>query len=114
MKELRTAIGKAQAACGSLELEASADLIRSLEGELEEFREAAHGLALRPMPGETAERATSQLNTASRAVGSTVAQLITAASQGNRDITNRAARDTANALRDFKDRIFKDLSTRQL
>ena len=101
MKELRTAIGKAQAACGSLELEASADLIRSLEGELEEFREAAHGLALRPMPGETAERATSQLNTASRAVGSTVAQLITAASQGNRDITNRAARDTANALRDF-------------
>ena len=53
------------------------------------------------MPGETSEAASLQLNTTSRVVGSTVAQLLTAASQGNRDITNRAARDTANALRDF-------------
>ena len=65
------------------------------------FRTAAHGFQLRPMPGETVERASMQLNSTSRVVGSTVAQLLTAASQGNKDITNRAARDTANALRDF-------------
>lgn len=101
LRELKSAITKALSACGSLEIEASADLINSLESELEEFRAAAHGFQLKPMPGETADHATIQLNTASRVVSSTVAQLLTAASQGNRDITNRAARDTANALRDF-------------
>ena len=34
-------------------------------------------------------------------MNSTVAQLMTAASEGNEAITSRAARDTANALRDF-------------
>merc|ERR1711884_528157 len=82
-------------------MEASADLIHSLETELEEFRSAANQMQLAPLPGESMESATIQLNTASRAVGSTVAQLLTAASEGNKDITNRAARDTANALRDF-------------
>merc|ERR1719195_844206 len=101
LKELKSCINKAHAACGSLEMEASADLIHSLETELEEFRTAANSLQLKPLPGESVQTATVQLNTASRAVGSTVAQLLTAASQGNKDITNRAARDTANALRDF-------------
>merc|ERR1719471_1069573 len=101
LKELKSCINKAYAACGSLEMEASADLIHSLESELEEFRSAANQMQLAPLPGESMESATIQLNTASRAVGSTVAQLLTAASEGNRDITNRAARDTANALRDF-------------
>ena len=51
--------------------------------------------------GDTHESATLQLNTASKSVGSTVAQLLTAASEGNEDYINRAARETANALRDF-------------
>jgi len=101
LKELNSCIKKAHSACGSLEMEASADLIQSLESELDEFKSAASSMSLRPLPGETSQVASVQLNTASRAVGSTVAQLLTAASEGNRDITNRAARDTANALRDF-------------
>merc|ERR1719471_916951 len=101
LKELNSCIKKAHSACGSLEMEASADLIQSLESELDEFKSAASSMSLRPLPGETSQVASVQLNTASRAVGSTVAQLLTAASEGNKDITNRAARDTANALRDF-------------
>merc|ERR1719471_754835 len=101
LKELNSCIKKAHSACGSLEMEASADLIHSLESELDEFKSAASSMSLRPLPGETSQVASVQLNTASRAVGSTVAQLLTAASEGNKDITNRAARDTANALRDF-------------
>lgn len=101
LKELKSCINKAYAACGSLEMEASADLIHSLECELEEFRSAANHMQLAPLPGESVESATIQLNTASRAVGSSVAQLMTAASEGNHEVTNRAARDTANALRDF-------------
>ena len=101
VRELRTAINKAHTVCGSLEMEASADLISSLEGELDEFKSAAQGFQLTPIPGETIESTTMMLNKSTRVVGSTVAQLISAASQGNKDITNRAARDTANALRDF-------------
>lgn len=101
LNELRSCIKKAHAACGSLEMEASADLIHSLESELNEFLASASSMTLRPLPGESSQTASVQLNTASRAVGSTVAQLLTAASEANRDITNRAARDTANALRDF-------------
>ena len=51
--------------------------------------------------GETTESTSLQLSTASKSVNSTVAQLMTAASEGNEAITSRAARDTANALRDF-------------
>jgi len=101
LTELKSCIKKAHAACGSLEMEASADLIHSLESELNEFLASASSMTLRPLPGESSQTTSVQLNTASRAVGSTVAQLLTAASEGNRDITNRAARDTANALRDF-------------
>jgi talin len=101
LKELKACINKACQVCGSLEMEASADLIEALRMELEEFRAAANSFDLKPFPGETAESASLQLNTASKSVGSTVAQLLTAASEGNEDITSRAARDTANALRDF-------------
>jgi hypothetical protein len=38
VKELKTCIYKAHQLCGSLEIEASHDLIESLQHELEEFR----------------------------------------------------------------------------
>jgi talin len=101
IRDLRSCIAKAHQCCGSLEIEASADLIDSLQQELEEFRSSANMFQLKPMPGESLETATLLLNTASRSVGSTVAQLMTAAYEGNEDITNRAARDTSNALRDY-------------
>ena len=101
IRELKASINKAHQVCGALEIEASADLIESLQQEIEEFRSASNTYSLRPLPGETLESATLLLNTTSKSVGSTVAQLTTAASEGNEDITNRAARDTANALRDY-------------
>ena len=101
-KDLRSCIYKAHQICGgSLEMEASTDLIEALKIELEEFKLAANAFDLKPLPGETSESTSLQLSTASKSVGSTVAQLLTAASEGNEEITSRAARDTANALRDF-------------
>ena len=101
IRDLRSCIAKALQCCGSLEIEASADLIDSLQQELEEFRSSANSFNLRPMPGESLESAMLLLNNASKSVGSTVAHLMTAAFEGNADITNRAARDTSNALRDY-------------
>ena len=102
VKDLRSCIYKAHQICGgSLEMEASTDLIEALKIELEEFKMAAGAFDLKPLPGETSESTSLQLSTATKSVGSTVAQLLTAASEGNEEITSRAARDTANALRDF-------------
>ena len=75
--------------------------IMSAQQELEEFRLSANSFNLRPMPGESLESAMLLLNNASKSVGSTVAHFMTAAFEGNADITNRAARDTSNALRDY-------------
>ena len=47
------------------------------------------------------ELAAHNLSACKKTVGSTMTQLLTAASEGNEDYTGRAARETANALRDF-------------
>ncbi|XP_025081470.1 talin-1-like isoform X4 [Pomacea canaliculata] len=97
--ELRTAAAKAQEACGSLELDSALDQLAGLDHELEDARQAAAFGRLHPLPGETAETAAVQLGATSKTVGSSMAQLLTAAAQGNEDYVGIAARDTANALK---------------
>ncbi|KAK7491087.1 hypothetical protein BaRGS_00017651, partial [Batillaria attramentaria] len=99
VSELRTAAVKAQEACGSLELESALDHLDGLNQELNDTKQAALTGRLRPLPGETAESAALQLGTTSKTVGSSMAQLLTAAAQGNEDYVGIAARDTANALK---------------
>ena len=101
LKDLKVCVGRAQQVCGSLEIEVTADVIDELRRELEEFRVAADAFDLKPLPGETADQASYQLSSATKAVGSKITQLTRAAGEGSRDDTNIAARDTANALRDF-------------
>ena len=84
VKDLKNCIYKAHQVCGtSLEMEASVDLIEALKVELDEFRTAINSFGLKPLPGESPESASLQLSTASKSVGSTVAQLLTAANEGN-------------------------------
>lgn len=84
--------------CGSLELESAMDVIKSLAKELAEVkREASQGQLL-PLPGQTVESCSLELGATSKTVGSSMAQLLTAANQGNENYTGIAARDTANAL----------------
>ncbi|XP_076336549.1 talin-1-like isoform X2 [Tachypleus tridentatus] len=99
LSELRSALSKAQEACGTLELDSALDLINSLNDELEAFKRAVKEFDLKPLPGETNESSTLQLGSTSKTVGSSMAQLLTAASQGNENYTGIAARDTANALK---------------
>merc|ERR1712087_107092 len=102
VKDLTNCIKKAhQVWGGQLEMEASADLIDALKVELDEFRTAVNSFGLKPLPGETSEMASIQLSTATKSVASTIEQLRTSANEGNEEITSRAARDTANALRDY-------------
>ncbi|XP_070178806.1 talin-1-like [Littorina saxatilis] len=99
LAELRTAAAKAQEACGFLELESAIDELGSLDRELAEIKQAAASGRLCPLPGETAETAANSLGHTSKTVGSSMAQLLTAAAQGNDDYVGIAARDTANALK---------------
>ncbi|KAI0230740.1 Talin-1 [Lamellibrachia satsuma] len=98
LAELLTATTKAQEACGSLEIDGALFKVRKLEKDLEEVRKTAHRGNLVPLPGETAEDSATQLGATSKTVGSSMAQLLTAAAQGNDNYTGTAARDTANAL----------------
>ncbi|KAL8568329.1 hypothetical protein ACOMHN_040902 [Nucella lapillus] len=97
--ELRTSALKAQEACGSLELESAIDQLGGLDRELDDTKQSALSGRLCPLPRETAESAATLLSTTSKTVGSSMAQLLTAAAQGNEDYVGIAARDTANALK---------------
>lgn len=53
LAELRTASGKAEEMCISLEVDAALDQLTELDRELEEYRRAADNGNLVPLPGET-------------------------------------------------------------
>lgn len=99
--DLRSAADRAREACSGAELEAASDLIRSLQAELQAFRRASERSELRPLPGETADTAALQLGSTSKSVNFAMAQLLSAASQGNENYTGLAARDTAASLKDL-------------
>ncbi|XP_064596457.1 talin-1-like [Liolophura sinensis] len=98
LSELRTAVGKAQEACGSLEIDSALDQLHELHRDVHTVKQTAAAGKLIPLPGETAETSALQVGTTAKSVGSTMAQLLTAAAQGNENYTGIAARDTANAL----------------
>lgn len=59
------------------------DSIKSLDKELTEIKQAALQSTLKPIPGETLEVCEAQLAALSKTVGLSMAQMLTAAAQGN-------------------------------
>ncbi|XP_075218972.1 talin_middle and talin-RS domain-containing protein rhea isoform X1 [Lycorma delicatula] len=102
LSDLRTVLGRAREACGpELELEAAHNLVCILRDELVQIQHSADRGHLRPLPGETAESASQQLGSVSKSVKSNMAQVVSAASQGNECYTAMATRDLANSLKDL-------------
>lgn len=101
LADLRSAVTRAREACGGLELDAAEELINSLKDELGEFYRAVEAASLRPLPEETTESTALRLGTTSKNVGFAMAQLLSAAKQGNENYTGSAARETATALKDL-------------
>ncbi|XP_050558739.1 talin-1 [Spodoptera frugiperda] len=99
--DLRSAVGRARISCKGLELDAAAEIIKSLQAELDELEEAARALELRPLPSQTPEWASSTLKTASRLSASHTAALVSGARRGEHAACARAAGDLAQSLRDF-------------
>lgn len=101
LADLRSAVTRAREACGGLELDAAEELINSLKDELGEFYRAVEVASLRPLPEETTESTALRLGATSKNVGFAMAQLLSAAKQGNENYTGSAARETASALKDL-------------
>ncbi|KAL0809871.1 hypothetical protein ABMA28_011355 [Loxostege sticticalis] len=101
--DLRSAVSRARISCKGLELDAAAEIIRSLQAELDELEEAARAFELRPLPGQTEEWASSTMRTASRVAASSTAQLVSAArlGSGGAEGCGRAGCELATSLRDF-------------
>lgn len=113
ISELQSAISRAKPACQGLGLEAAAQLIDGLKEELEEFERAVEANKLRPLPGDSLEQGTQQLGSSSKGVNQGVAQLLTAASQGNEIYVAQAARDTAQNLRSLTSAVRSVAATSQ-
>ncbi|XP_059352131.1 talin-2-like isoform X2 [Daphnia carinata] len=105
LTDLRTAVTKARDTCGPLELDSALDMLYGLKEELDAFSTAVNASDLKPLPGETAESTAQQFSATSKAVGSNMAQLLTAVNQGDEKHTGMAARSTAVALQDLTDAV---------
>uniref|UniRef100_A0A8B9LBX1 Talin 2b n=1 Tax=Astyanax mexicanus TaxID=7994 RepID=A0A8B9LBX1_ASTMX len=99
LAELRTAAQKAHEACGPLEIDSALNAVQTLKNELQDAKMAAFDGQLKPLPGDSLEKCAQDLGSTSKAVGSSMAQLLTCAAQGNEHYTGVAARETAQALR---------------
>ncbi|XP_036159614.1 talin-2 isoform X2 [Myotis myotis] len=99
LAELRTASQKAHEACGPMEIDSALSTVQTLKNELQDAKMAAADSQLKPLPGETLEKCAQDLGSTSKAVGSSMAQLLTCAAQGNEHYTGVAARETAQALK---------------
>ncbi|XP_068598204.1 talin-2a [Brachionichthys hirsutus] len=99
LAELRMSAQKAHEACGPMEIDSALTAIQTLKSELQDAKLAAVNAQLKPLPGESLERCAQDLGSTSKAVGSSMAQLLTCAAQGNEHYTGIAARETAQALK---------------
>ena len=73
---------QAAEACGSLEIDSAIATVKKLANELAECKREANEGKLLPLPGETVENCALELGATSKTVGSSMAQLLTAANQG--------------------------------
>jgi talin len=105
LADLKNCLTKAQEVCGSFEAEAMNESIKLIDKELIEVKSAALLGNLKPLPGESLEVCEAQLAAVSKTVGLSMAQMLTAAAQGNEIYTGIASKDTLNSLRSFTNSI---------
>uniref|UniRef100_A0AAX7TQC5 I/LWEQ domain-containing protein n=1 Tax=Astatotilapia calliptera TaxID=8154 RepID=A0AAX7TQC5_ASTCA len=100
LAELRTSAQKAHEACGPMEIDSALTAIQTLRSELQDAKMTAVNAQLKPLPGESVRNIIQDmLMLTSKSVGSSMAQLLTCAAQGNEHYTGIAARETAQALK---------------
>ncbi|MGH0175607.1 UNVERIFIED_CONTAM: hypothetical protein FKN15_076359, partial [Acipenser sinensis] len=89
LAELRSAAQQAHEACGPMEIDSALTAVQTLKNELQDAKMAAAEGQLKPLPGESLEKCAQDLGSTSKAVGSSMAQLLTCAAQGNEHYTGK-------------------------
>ncbi|KAL6731024.1 hypothetical protein Aduo_001938 [Ancylostoma duodenale] len=112
LAELRTALNAAQQLNFSQQLVHSEELIRELDQELIEVQKAAQLKQLSPARGVTSQSATSHLMSSARQVGSSIAQLVSAATSQDEHHIGASAVEAAQSLRAFTSGVTEVVSTR--
>ena len=111
LDELKFYIDQANQVAGALEVEATKDIIESLQNELEDVARSAKRGSLRPVKGASEKESISQFKDACRSVGSAVKLLLDKASEGDDQGASSAIRDVVNGLKDYNDAVRGILST---
>ncbi|KJH51637.1 I/LWEQ domain protein [Dictyocaulus viviparus] len=112
LAELRTALNAAQQLNFSQQLLHSEELIRELDNELLDVQKAAQKNQLTPPRGVNGQTATSHLMSSARQVGSSIAQLVSAATSKDEQHIGASAVEAAQSLREFTTGVTEVVSTR--
>ncbi|VDM52399.1 unnamed protein product [Angiostrongylus costaricensis] len=112
LAELRTALNAAQQLNFSQQLYHSEELIRELDQELLDVQKAAQSNQITPPRGVTGQTATSHLMSSARQVGSSIAQLVSAATSKDEQHIGASAVEAAQSLRAFTTGVTEVVSTR--
>ncbi|KHJ45469.1 I/LWEQ domain protein [Trichuris suis] len=99
LSELRVAVTKVQSHFGGVDLDSAIEMVKHLEEELTEIQDSYNQKLLRPAPGDTAENACGRLTSATKVVGSSVAQLLSAGAQADPQYVNMSAQEVTDSLR---------------
>ena len=79
-------LSQAAEVSGFLEIDSAIHTVKSLSRDLAEAKREAKEGQLLPLPGESVESCALELGATSKTVGSSMAQLLTAANQGTRTV----------------------------
>ena len=98
LRKLKEALDAVESVSGGLEIDSAIGTLQTARGDLNQAKAKAKAGQLRPAADQTVETAQFEVSAASKTIGQSLAQLISAASQGSENYTSVAARDTAQAL----------------
>ena len=98
LRKLKDALDAVEGVSGGLEIDSAIETLQTARGDLTQAKAKAKTGQLKPIIDQTAETAQFEVSAASKTIGSSLAQLISAATQGNENYTSVAARDTSQAF----------------
>jgi len=103
LADLRAAAASVQQTVRASDIDLAVEQLQAMETELKEIGQAARRGELKTLPGEA--ECGAQLGATTRAVSAVMAQLLTAAIQGDEEAINSAVRNASNALRGLTDSV---------
>lgn len=101
LSDLRSAVNRAREVCSGLEFDAAEEQIYTSMNELEDLLVAVKSSSLKPLPGESEESTSLKLGSLSKSLQFSMAQLISATHQRNKNYTENSVGEISSHLKNF-------------